>query len=114
MDYISNISKNLQQLIHLEIHKYRTNKLWKELTGLMRWMDVGEKTHLTGWYYMYPRNYALVKAFQFDISHRPGWNGRILVGVKFEQIGKLVPAQYKTRGNAFLPERYWYSNGTVK
>jgi len=39
MDYISNLSKNLQQLIYLEIYKYRISKVCHGLTGLMTWVD---------------------------------------------------------------------------
>jgi len=40
MDYISSLSKNLQQLIYLEIYKYRMARVWHEFTGLMKWVNI--------------------------------------------------------------------------
>jgi len=112
MDYISNISKNLQQLIYIEIYKYRTNKLWKELTGLMTWIDGEKENNLTGWYYTYGDD-SVLKIFQIDISERLLYcdgDGCIYVKKVFSYIGRMN--YYGAIRPDKLPKRYWHSNGT--
>jgi len=116
MDYISSLSKNLQQLIYLEIYKYRMIFVWHELICLMMWVDADKRfDNVEGWY-LFIREHeeplgCYQKLFQFDISERLSCGfccgGCVFIRQRFSKIGKI--SEDSRHGDVLLPARYWYS-----